>query len=287
MARLLIVVPEARDRCGRAVVLGGDGQSLLGPFRVLATASPRVAARHGNPDRDPMRRFGNPPSGSYVIASVLAPGTSHRRPVRFGPLGGFVLDATGGQAAEAQRRGREAIVLHGGPKDRRQRLRPTRGGLRLSDADLSALVTVINERQAAEDPLSAIELMDAPEESLTPPPVEDALGGRRLPRALIRQRGTRRAARGASAAPGPLAPVSLALLAGLGGSAGERSPMNRRRFLQAALVLVGGLSSAGCVARSEWCSERLDGGDGGEICGDNSAVAASSGYASGDVAGGG
>ncbi len=288
MARLLLVVPEKRDRCGRAAFLGEDGARLLGPFRILATASQRVARRHGNAACDPLLPFGNPPSGSYVVAGSFPPGLPHRRPVRFGRLGGFWLHPVGGLALEAGANGREALMLHGGPLDRRGRLRPTRGGLRVADADLAALIAAINDGHAAGDPLASVELIDAPEDELDPATPEDARGGRRLSPGLAPPR-RRRASLRPRTSPAPLA------LAGLATFAADRGqdPVARRAFLRWAILAVGGLATAACTPTSEWCFDQPDAGPGadgglaGEICADNAVATGSSGYASGDVAGGG
>ncbi|MGE5185091.1 MAG: hypothetical protein ACM31C_23645, partial [Acidobacteriota bacterium] len=118
MARLTILLPAERDRCGRAVMVSKGGEVLLGPFRVLGTASRYVSARRGNPGHDRLLPFGDPPCGTYVVASSLPPGAIHpRRPGRFGKLGALVLAPTGGEALHAATNGRDRIVLHGGPRD--------------------------------------------------------------------------------------------------------------------------------------------------------------------------
>lgn len=135
MSKLVIVVPADRRRCGRALLLGGDGSTRFGPIRVLATSSEWAARRHGNEARDWRKPFGHPPSGSYVVGGSLPPGVAPRpkRMRRFGALGALVLVPVGGNALEALKAGRRRFLLHGGPTDRRRRLRPTFGGFRVSD----------------------------------------------------------------------------------------------------------------------------------------------------------
>jgi len=141
------------------VALSSDGRRILGPFRILATASTRVARKHGNPLCSPSLPFGHPPLGSYVILASLPPGRRRSRAGRYGRLGALVLDPVAGEAAVAGRR----IVLHGGPLDRKGRLRPTRGGLRVSDRDLAALLDLMNAANAARDPLGLVEIAEASE----------------------------------------------------------------------------------------------------------------------------
>src|SRR6185437_6749517 len=141
MSKLVIVVPVARRREGRAVLLGDDGRTILAPFPVLAIADARAAARHGNPGRDRRRPYGDTPSGSYVVAGALPPAAGRRARRAGGAMpGALVLAPSGGEALEALRAGRTRYLVHGGPRDAGGRLRPTFGGVRVSDADLAALL---------------------------------------------------------------------------------------------------------------------------------------------------
>ena len=162
MAKLVIVVPKDRGRCGRALLIGSDGATRAGPLRVLATASKWAARRHGNEARDCHKPYGHTPPGSYVVAGSLPPGVvpHPRRWRRFGVLGALVLQPVGGDALEASKAGRRRFLLHGGAEDRRGRLRPTFGGLRMSDPDLNALLRAVNDANAARDPVSSVELVE-------------------------------------------------------------------------------------------------------------------------------
>ncbi len=287
MAKLVMVVPAARDFCGRAVLLSAKGALLLGPFRVLATASRRVARKHGNPNCDQRLPFGHPPSGSYAIAGSLPPGR-RRRARRFGRLGALVLEPLTGDALASVANGRARVVLHGGPTDTRGRLRRTRGGLRILDASLAALFRALNTAHGAGDPVSTVELYDLPAAVMRDPD-GDALGGREL--APSAQRIDR--ARGSS-----VRAAGLLLAAGWSTS---RSALDRRAFLKAALLVCGGLSLAACggpgYVPPPYCDPAVDpscdatgggptgGGDpscGDPSCGDPSSGDPSSGDPSGD-----
>ncbi|MGH7293898.1 MAG: hypothetical protein ACRELB_03140, partial [Polyangiaceae bacterium] len=162
MSKLVIVVPADRRRCGRALLLGADGSTRLGPIRVLATSSEWAAQRHGNESRDWRRAFGHPPAGSYVVGGSLPPGVVPRpkRSRRFGGLGALVLMPVAGNALEAAKAGRRRFLLHGGPKDERGRLRPTFGGFRVANRELAALLRAVNEANAAADPVSSVEVVE-------------------------------------------------------------------------------------------------------------------------------
>lgn len=226
MSVFIIAVPRTRRLCGRAVALSGDGRTMLGPVRVLATASARVARAHGNPLCAPALPFGHPPLGTYVIAASLPPGHHRRRAGRYGHLGALVLEPVSGDAAAAGRR----VVLHGGPLDPRGRLRPTRGGLRVSNRDLAALLGVLNEANAAGDPLSSVEIVEAAEPP-APAPL-DRPGGRRV-----------------------------------AGRPRRRAEMARRDFLTASALLLAGMAagSVGCGLDAPSCCRPVttDWGDGG------------------------
>ena len=227
MAKLLIVLPTARDYCGRGVLLSGSGTRLLGPFRVLGTASRRVSRRNGNPDHDRRLPFGDPPAGTYLVAGSLAPATRKRRPKRFGALGALVLQPNAGEAMTAADQ-RPRIVLHGGKCDSRGRLRRTRGGLRVADADLAQLLAAVNRAQASDDPVATVEVLDAPQ---TATGELERPGG-----SLKRARKGKATSRGWQAA--ALAIVGVGTVA--------TRPTSRRHFLGAALLLCGGLSVAAC-----------------------------------------
>jgi hypothetical protein len=175
MSKLVIVVPVGRRRAGRALLLGGDGRTWLGPVRVLATASSWRASRHGNPDRDWHRPFGDTPTGSYVVGGSLPPGvmpSSLSKRSRFGMLGALVLDPAAGNALEAAKRGRTRFLLHGGPSDAEGRLRPTFGGLRVADKDLRDTFRAVNAVHAEGDPVTSVEVA----ETIAPSwPLEDEL----------------------------------------------------------------------------------------------------------------
>jgi hypothetical protein len=250
MSKLVIVAPKGRAFCGRAVLVGSDGATRAGPFRVLATASVRIARKHGNTDASPLLPFGHPPTGTYVIAASLPPGYTHkRRTRRYGRVGALLLAPQSGDALRATSSGRKLVAMHGGPRDRKRRLRPTRGGIRFSNAQMTKLLSAINAAHRDGDPLASIELMEI---DLPPPRARDRRGHRRV--------APRRPRKKASYTPMLLLPFAL-------GGAGK-GKMARREMLLAASVVFGALALEACDRPSRcsplWCpSYDPDAGDAG------------------------
>ena len=242
MSKLVIVVPARRHRCGRALLLGDDGATRLGPFRVLATASKWAAKKHGNEARDWRKRFGHPPTGTYVVGGSLPPGMTPRprRIRRFGALGALVLVPVAGDALEALRDGRKRFLLHGGPTDRRGRLRPTFGGFRVSDRQLAARFTAMNEANAALDPVSTVEVVET---TPRPPWTDDGPRDRagRLRPSFAPRRGRKRAGLSLKHA------TLMALGFGIAGKGVklEATP-GRRGFVGLALLTLGALGATAC-----------------------------------------
>ena len=238
----------------------------------MATASARVARRHGNAACDPLLPFGHPPAGTYGVATSLPPGYSHpRRPLRFGGAGALLLDPRGGDALASRAHGRRVFALHGGPMDAANRLRPTRGGLRMSDPDMNALLRAINAAQASDDPLDVIELLEVTDDDIRSVPPSDLRGARHAAAVPRRSRG--------AAGNIPTAKGGMVLLLGLGAVEGlGDKELDRREMLRAALVLVGGLVSTACNSQPSPCtplacdpSEGGLGDDGGLDLGDGAA----------------
>ena len=248
MSKLLMVVPGDRARCGRALLVTAGGDVKVGPFRVLATANRKVARRHGNPRRDKLRPFGHPPAGTFLLAGSLPPGVTPnpKRARRFGRLGALVLTPDGGEALAALANGRRRVYLHGGPPNRRGRLRPTLGGFRVADDNLARLLRAINDAFAGGDPVESVEVVEiapALEPKRSP---EDAVGkGKPAParprHAALEPRRSRR--------------VSLKHAAIMLGGLGLRRPRDgeappedpsRREAVAFGLLLLGSFGATAC-----------------------------------------
>ena len=249
MSKLVVVVPIGRTFCGRAYIVGADGVTRAGPFRALGTASARVGKKHGNAACSVLYPFGHPATGTYVIASSLPPGYVHtKRARRFGHVGGLLLTPTSGDALRATSNGRKLTAIHGGPRDAQGRLRPTRGGLRLSNTHMTKLLGVINDAQRDGDPVSSVEIIEI---DMTQLRRNDRRGGRKV-----------------APPAGGNGLSSMFLLPFVLGGAGKSS-VKRRELLSAAAVAFGALAIQACDRPSR-CSPLAcypydgDAGDGGE-----------------------
>jgi hypothetical protein len=122
-------------------LLADDGRNACGPFPVATRADIRLARRLGNPDRDPTCRFGDVGLGTYGLETeVSAKQTKAWGTPEYGPVGALAFRPESGEAAIGEANGRFELVLHGGDGGRDGRLRPTAGGLRLSNGDLKELL---------------------------------------------------------------------------------------------------------------------------------------------------
>jgi L,D-transpeptidase-like protein len=123
-------VPKDRLAEGTVEILDAAGSVIAGPFECRAKADNAGAAQHGNPTRDPLRPFGDHPSGSYVVQAI----EHGKSPAHtYGPVF-MLLDPTDGDALQARRNGRTGLAIHGGDPSATMMLRPTFGCLRVSNA---------------------------------------------------------------------------------------------------------------------------------------------------------
>lgn len=249
MSKLLIAVPKTRAFCGRAMLVDRNGDTLLGPMRVLATASRPFARSHDNPDASPLKPFGHPPAGTYVVAASLPPGYAHKkRARRYGRVGALVLAPKSGDARLAEANGRTLVALHGGPLDTKRRLRPTRGGVRLTNTGMRLLLSAMNSASLAGDPLETIEIVDV-EMDLAKD--ADLAGAHAL---------TPRGKKGSGVTTTMLPMVLLPLALGNGG----KDRVARRDVLAAVAVAFGALAAQACNSASNCapiaCTDNPDGG---------------------------
>lgn len=132
---LSVQVPESRDRAAIATLR--DGFTTIATDPAAASAAPAFAKAHDNPTCDPLRPWGHPPFGQYVLLNHqpiqpdLAREYGHHL-LLFQPMSGPAL--------HAESFGRLALPVYGGPSGGDRRMRRTQGGLRLTDAMLNAIV---------------------------------------------------------------------------------------------------------------------------------------------------
>ncbi len=144
MDRMIIELPADRNRCGALTLIAASGKRICGAFPVAARASDALAAAHGNPDRDPLFRYGDTPTGSYRVNRVLRSGRGTGfSAARFGPHGLILIEALSGDAACAEANGRFHLLIIGGELAPSGQLRSTAGSLRLHDDHQRRLVKAL------------------------------------------------------------------------------------------------------------------------------------------------
>jgi uncharacterized membrane protein YgcG len=135
MLTLKVEVAEARDLTAFATLR--EGVRTVATGAAVASATPAFAARHANPQCDPLRVCGHPPLGRYRLLHHEPAG-----PGRSAHYGAHLLlfEPQSGPALDAESFGRLGVLVFGGPAGRR-----TQGGLRVGNEMLSAIVTRLSK----------------------------------------------------------------------------------------------------------------------------------------------
>jgi hypothetical protein len=143
-ARITIQLGANRDRTGYLSVCDDLGGVLAGPFPVSARAADSIASENGNPTREPVLPFGDPPTGRYKVVDAIptGQGTPYRGDL-YGDEGAIVLAPVSGVAALADACGRFQILIHGGRPSDDGRLRMSSGNFRVFDHDLKSLIDAV------------------------------------------------------------------------------------------------------------------------------------------------
>lgn len=133
-----------RWQTGTLSLVDKNGATLAGPFRTLGKADNANAAAKGNPTRNPLRRWGDTPTGTYRVVRLQSSGPGTNYPAyNYGPDAVIVLDPLSGDALTAKQNGRTGLLIHGGAPGENGRLRATHGCIRLSNADMAALLLAL------------------------------------------------------------------------------------------------------------------------------------------------
>lgn len=140
-----IKAPSNRRNMGTFEVVDSTGMVVLGPFNTYLLADQKTATKKNNAARDPLLPYGDTPTGTYDIVEFV-PYSAERD--NLGPNGSLRLKPTGGEALQAKNNGRTGLLIHGGRLGNNNKLRPTNGCLRLSDADMKKLVNYYNSLAA-------------------------------------------------------------------------------------------------------------------------------------------
>ena len=140
MRQLCIRLLSSRDLEGEVRIEDERGRVRSGPFPISGRAADPIAAAHGNPERNPLLPYGDPPTGVYRIGGLRETGAaSGLRTDLYGRAGAIVLLPWSGDAALADAVGRFEIFIHGGAPGKAGALRMSVGHFRVSNEAMAAL----------------------------------------------------------------------------------------------------------------------------------------------------
>ena len=155
MIRVRVELHVDRDNCGKLSVTDARGRTVLGPFPVAARASDALARSNGNLKRECRLRYGDTPTGGYVVREILKSGAGTRfSAAKFGPHSVVVLEGVSADAAIAEANGRFHFLIQGGKPAKGGQLRSTAGALRLANDDLRRLVGLLRKQSRVECEIS-------------------------------------------------------------------------------------------------------------------------------------
>lgn len=135
-----VTLPRNRLELGKLRLLDGQIISHEGP--ALGLADGGMATQAGNPQRDPMKRNGDTPTGEYSgiwLANNLGGPDGAKLKRTYGDYPILLLTPTGGQAL-LTRGVRTGLAIHSGALNpspaysKWQQMRPTNGCVRILDA---------------------------------------------------------------------------------------------------------------------------------------------------------
>lgn len=159
--QILITLHRNRSQPGELFLIDGEKRLLF--CRCYGKSDSLSAAQSGNPSRDPFRRNGDTPTGSYD-GSVDPPRVPAKDPDRakwlrsYGQWPTIRMTPTAGDALTAWTNGRRGLLIHGGDADKVGNLRPTNGCIRVDNVSQLSLVEFLRKDSA---PKFSIEITEA------------------------------------------------------------------------------------------------------------------------------
>lgn len=165
-----IIIHLKTDRSIPGVLGVWDSINGIGQmFRCLGESDSDTAHIHGNPTRDPLKPYGNVPTGTYR-ADIIYPTPVTEATLRsYGPGPLILLTPVSGDALKANRPG---IAIHGGATGAPMPvndLRPTYGCIRTDDSTIATLL------QFAPFHLVTVDEVDNPASNINDIPEENSL----------------------------------------------------------------------------------------------------------------
>ena len=138
---LKIIFPKDRMKLGRASLVRDDGTVILADMPVLGISDNAAAIAHNNPTHDPLKPFGNTPTGLSKLVKL-----SPRADVdAYGPNPVYSMDPVSGDILKAESAPyfRSGLWHHGGALNpaytQWKGLRPTYGCVRHLNSNLALI----------------------------------------------------------------------------------------------------------------------------------------------------
>lgn len=114
-------------------------------FRCLGKSDQASADAAGNPLRDPLKKMGDLPTGSYIATRIGPAGATDADIRSYGPGARWALRPISGDALQAWKDGRDGIEIHGGDVGAPMppnALRPTHGCCRIDNTTVNTLAAM-------------------------------------------------------------------------------------------------------------------------------------------------
>lgn len=124
-------------RVTRGGLFSDDDELILPEIPCRGKADSARAAREGNPSRDPLKPYGDTPSGEYEETQIEMLGHANSRVGK----GWIPMQGRSGDALAALENGRSGLGIHGGRGNRG--LMATHGCVRVRDADFDLLAKAL------------------------------------------------------------------------------------------------------------------------------------------------
>lgn len=151
--RIEIILKANRAYPGQLRLVGNDERAIVQGL-CMGLADRAQAEKQGNPQRDPVKAWGNTPTGEYtgrLLGYVPKPARS------YGVEEPVTLEPTSGQALLAKQNGRAGLWIHSGDLTTGGFLRPTFGCIRITPATHAALVQALKAAGAETTPVEITE----------------------------------------------------------------------------------------------------------------------------------
>jgi hypothetical protein len=150
--KLIALLPKDRTKLGTLQAISGS--TILCEWPCYAKADNFTAKHHGNPTRDPEKKYGDTPLGNWNVKI----GEKQTDTAAYGVHPVIVMLPIDGPALRAYQIGeRSGIWLHGGKLNASGQLRPTFGCIRVHDSTMAELL-LLAKKHGSPDTLETKEI---------------------------------------------------------------------------------------------------------------------------------